>query len=59
MSSGVELLPSHVDEFMWREVYDQAEAKDMFLSFLAHMKEKFRAWYASVHFSHHPNHGLL
>jgi hypothetical protein len=41
MQSG--LLPSHIDEFMWREVYDQGSVSETWQSFLDHLREKHDA----------------
>ncbi|KAK3919202.1 DEP domain-containing protein [Frankliniella fusca] len=34
------LLPSHIDEFMWREVYDQGSVAETWQAYLDHLREK-------------------
>ena len=35
------LLPTHIDEFMWRHVYANGTVRETFLNFLSHLKRKF------------------
>ena len=35
------LLPSHIDEFMWRDVYANGPVKETFSNFIRHIKNKY------------------
>ena len=35
------LLPSHVDEFMWRDVFAQGSVKETFSNIISHLKKKY------------------